>query len=208
MVLSADSVDGAGPGARLEPDPACWYLTPGIYTTVTAKYLAEEQGGKLTYPVACGLDEVRIGDALPTVAGSPPHRASHVQDFMRTLGIYISNPKNYQPQTHSFAEPAYFVLDEQSVIKYRCESSHPMGGRPDVDAILAGYNWSQQNAVEHPEYKVRVLCWLACWTSRGLMGPMYQRRATSGVTSRPSRTSTRVYEAHRSVKIPVNQGTT
>ena len=86
---------------------------------------------------------------------------------MRTLGVYVSNPKNYQPQTHSFAEPAYFVLDEQSVIKYRCESSHPMGGRPDVDAILTGYNWSQQNAVEHPEYKVRVLCRCSCGRAGG-----------------------------------------
>ena len=47
------------------------------------------------------------------------------------------------------------MLDEQSNIKYRCESSHPMGGRPDVDAIIAGYNWSLQNAIDHPEYKAR-----------------------------------------------------
>jgi len=27
-----------------------------------------------------------------------------------------------------------------------------MGARPDVDAILAGYNWSIQNGIDHPEY--------------------------------------------------------
>ena len=74
---------------------------------------------------------------------------------MRQLGLYVSNPKNYQPQTHEFSEPAYFVLDAHSNIKYRCESSHPMGGRPDVDAILAGVAWSAQNAIEHPEFVVR-----------------------------------------------------
>lgn len=95
---------------------------------VSAAFVAELG---LSYPVACGL----------TV------------DQMRQLGVYVSDPKNYQPQTYAFAEPAFFVLDGASgVIKYRAEASCPMGARPDVDALLMGFAWSKQNAVEHPEY--------------------------------------------------------
>jgi hypothetical protein len=72
---------------------------------------------------------------------------------MRALGVYVSDPKNYQPQSYAFAEPAFFVLDGPSgAIKYRAEASCPMGARPDVDALLMGFAWSKQNAVEHPEY--------------------------------------------------------
>ena len=90
---------------------------------------AKELG--LSFPVACGLTEAH----------------------MRALGVYVSDPKHYQPQAYAFAEPAFFVLDGASgAIKYRAEASCPMAARPDVDALLAGFAWSKQNAVEHPEY--------------------------------------------------------
>ena len=99
---------------------------------VTGPY-AKENG--LTFPMACGLTEAH----------------------MRALGVYISDPKNYQPQTYAFAEPAFFVLDGASgVIKYRAEASCPMGARPDVDALLMGFAWSNQNAIDFPEYKGHV----------------------------------------------------
>jgi len=28
-----------------------------------------------------------------------------------------------------------------------------MGGRPDVDAIIAGLGWVKQNSIDHPEFK-------------------------------------------------------
>ena len=85
----------------------------------------------LTFPVASALSEAH----------------------MRALGVYISDPKHYQPQSFAFAEPAWFVLDGASgAIKYRAEASCPMGARPDVDALLMGFAWSAQNAIEHPEY--------------------------------------------------------
>ena len=95
---------------------------------VSAPFVAEL---KLSYPMACALSV----------------------EHMRALGVYVSDPKHYQPQEYAFAEPAFFVLDGASgVIKYRCEGSCPMAARPDVDALLAGFAWSKQNAVEHPEY--------------------------------------------------------
>ncbi len=99
--------------------------------SVSAPYAAELG---LTFPVACGLDE----------------------PAMRALGVYISDPKNYQPQAYAFSEPAFFVLSASGAIKYRAEASCPMGARPDVDALLMGWNWSAQHAVENPAYASHV----------------------------------------------------
>ncbi len=71
---------------------------------------------------------------------------------MRRLGLFVSSPTAYIPQTHLFAEPAYFVLTSEGIVKYAAVSSHPMGGRPNVDALLAGIAWSAQRAKEYPEF--------------------------------------------------------
>jgi peroxiredoxin len=59
-----------------------------------SKAFAEQLG--LKYPVACELQESQ----------------------MRELGLYISDPKDYQPQDYRFSEPAYFVLDPSGKIRY------------------------------------------------------------------------------------------
>jgi hypothetical protein len=64
----------------------------------------------------------------------------------------MSDPTNYIEQTHPFAEPAYFVLSPENIIKYVTIASHPMGGRINVDALLTDYNWSIQRAKEAPEF--------------------------------------------------------
>ena len=71
---------------------------------------------------------------------------------MRTLGLYVSNPTHYIEQSFRFSEPAYFFLTPDNTIKYLCISSHPMGGRVNIDDLSAGYSWSLQNAKEHPEF--------------------------------------------------------
>ncbi len=63
---------------------------------------------------------------------------------MRSLGLYVSDPKDYQPQKYRFSEPGYFFLTKDNIIKYICIASHPMGGRINVDALLAGLNWSEE----------------------------------------------------------------
>ena len=71
----------------------------------------------------------------------------------RQIGVFVSDPTHYIAQKHRFAEPAYFVLNDAGEIRYSCVSSHPMGGRPDVDAIVAGLGWVKQNSIDHPEFK-------------------------------------------------------
>ena len=71
---------------------------------------------------------------------------------MRKLGLYVSDPKDYQPQTHRFSEPGYYFLTKDNIVKYVCISSHPMGGRINVDALIAGINWSEQEQKTNPAF--------------------------------------------------------
>lgn len=75
-----------------------------------------------------------------------------VEPQIRQLGLYVSEPTNYIPQTHRFSEPGYFFLTPDNKIKYVSISSHPMGGRINVDNLLAGFNWSLQEAKTRPEF--------------------------------------------------------
>ena len=45
---------------------------------------------------------------------------------MRTLGLYVSSPTDYIEQSFNFAEPAYFYLTADGLMKYIDVSSHPM----------------------------------------------------------------------------------
>jgi hypothetical protein len=51
-------------------------------------------------------------------------------DEMKTLGVYVSDPKDYQPQDFPFAEPAYFFLKPDGTIQYADVSSYPAGAYP------------------------------------------------------------------------------
>ena len=66
---------------------------------------------------------------------------------MRTLGLYVSDPTDYIPQTFKFSEPAYFFLDGDNVIRYIDVASHPMGGRVNVDNLLAGVAFVKQTSL-------------------------------------------------------------
>lgn len=84
----------------------------------------------LQFPVAYGLEEAD----------------------MFQLGLFVSDPTHYIPQTHRFAEPAYFLLTANNDIQYVDIASHPMGGRVNVDNLIAGYQYSVQRAKEEPTF--------------------------------------------------------
>lgn len=89
---------------------------------------------KIPFPVGYGLTEAQI----------------------KQIGAFASDPTSYIPQKHTFSEPAWFFLNDNSKIKYLEYASAPMGGRPNVDNLIAGYNWSTQNAKDHPEFRTVV----------------------------------------------------
>ncbi len=72
---------------------------------------------------------------------------------MRSFGLYVSDPKDYQPQTHRFCEPAYFLLTPENKIRYACVASFPMGGRVNVDDLLKGVNWVIGEIERNPAFQ-------------------------------------------------------
>lgn len=80
--------------------------------------------------------------------------ATITEPVMRTLGLYVSEPKDYQAeQTHKFSEPGYFFLSADQTIQYLCYASHPMGGRVNVDSLLAGLAWIKSEGERNPAFK-------------------------------------------------------
>jgi len=95
-----------------------------------AKKLVAENDGSLPFPVGYGL----------TV------------DQLKTIGTYISSPTHYIEQKHQFSEPAWFLLTPEGKIKYLDYGSAPFTGRPVVDNLIAGHNFSEKRKLEVPEF--------------------------------------------------------
>ena len=75
------------------------------------------------------------------------------EETMRQLGLYVSDPTAYIPQTHRFAEPGYFFLNSDNTIRYIDISSSPIGGRPNIDVLLMVHGYVTQRAAQEPEFK-------------------------------------------------------
>lgn len=103
----------------------------------------------LTFPVIYGLTE--------------PDLAS--------LGVYVSYPNLYIPQSHAFSEPAYFVLDPDGTVRYIEKGSFPAGGRPNVDNILAACAFDQSHLINYASLELS-----SC--APQLAGPRRTRRST------------------------------
>jgi peroxiredoxin len=103
--------------------------------------------------VAVSADPVDVTAPLVAAKGLKfPVASGLTEENMRTLGVYVSDPKDYQPQKYRFSEPGYFFLTKDNIIKYICIASHPMGGRINIDALLAGINWSEEQIKIDPNF--------------------------------------------------------
>jgi peroxiredoxin len=80
-----------------------------------------------TFPLLYGLD-------LPT---------------MRTLGLYISEPRSPEETDHRFPEPGLFVINPDGVLQIVDVSNAPFV-RPDLDVLLSGLKFVIDN-----DYPVR-----------------------------------------------------
>lgn len=75
------------------------------------------------------------------------------EETMRKLGLYISDPTFYVPQTYRFNEPAYYFLNPDSTIHYVDVASSPVGGRPNVDVLLMAKGYVAQRLTTDPDFK-------------------------------------------------------
>ena len=126
-------------------------ISIGTLQEVNSKVAALREAG--IDVIAFSADKEDVATALVAeLSLSFPVAYGLTEDTMHQLGLYVSDPTNYIAQTHRFSEPGYFFLTATSKIQYVSIASHPMGGRVNVDHLIAGYQWSVQRAKESPEF--------------------------------------------------------
>ena len=65
------------------------------------------------------------------------------QDQMRTLGLYISNPRSPQETDRPFAEPGVFIVNPEGNAQVIDVSNAPFA-RPDLNSLLNGLKFVQE----------------------------------------------------------------
>lgn len=110
-------------------------------------------------------------------------------DQMRSLGLYISEPRSIQETDRPFPEPGLFVINSEGKIQVLDVSNAPFA-RPDPNGILRGGKVYSGKAIPHPrnalvinggggEYKLSGLNDIStfCVEGRPRTLPVFARRA-------------------------------
>ncbi|GAA0854417.1 redoxin domain-containing protein [Aliiglaciecola litoralis] len=63
---------------------------------------------------------------------------------MKTLGLYISDPRSEAETDHAFAEPGLFVLNEKNQMQLIDIASGPFS-RPNIDQLYEGLAYAREN---------------------------------------------------------------
>lgn len=81
----------------------------------------------ITFPIAYGLSE----------------------SDMKTLGLYISEPRSEKETDHNFAEPALFVLNKDNKLQIIDVSNAPFV-RPDLEQLVSGLEFIRDPENNYP----------------------------------------------------------
>jgi len=68
---------------------------------------------------------------------------------MKTLGLYISNPRSAQETDLPFAEPGLFIINEQGQVQVTDISNAPFA-RPELESLLGGLGFIRDPANNYP----------------------------------------------------------
>ncbi|AZZ98828.1 redoxin domain-containing protein [Pseudoalteromonas sp. R3] len=68
---------------------------------------------------------------------------------MKTLGLFISDPRSAQETDHPFAEPGLFVVNQQGNIQVTDISNNPFV-RPDLTSLVNGLAWIRDPDNHYP----------------------------------------------------------
>ncbi len=70
-------------------------------------------------------------------------------DQMKTLGLYISDPRSPQETDHPFPEPGLFVINAKNEVQFVDISNNPFL-RPEIDALVSGLAWIKDPQNDYP----------------------------------------------------------
>ncbi|MEH6345983.1 MAG: redoxin domain-containing protein [Bermanella sp.] len=91
------------------------------------KAVAHNQEMKLSFPVAYGLSI----------------------EQMKTLGLYISNPRSSQETDRPFSEPGLFVINEKGQVQLIDISNGPFA-RPELETLVFGLDFIRNPENHYP----------------------------------------------------------
>lgn len=128
----------------------------GRHCPLCTKYLNQLQTYKEQLS-ALGVDIIAVsGDSEAQLR---EHRSRLDVDFpiayglsleqMKTLGLYISDPRSEQETDHPFAEPGLFIVNEHGTIQVVDISNNPFV-RPELQALVNGIAWIRDPDNNYP----------------------------------------------------------
>ncbi len=91
------------------------------------KAVAHNQEMKLSFPVAYGLSI----------------------EQMKTLGLYISNPRSSQETDRLFSEPGLFIINDKGQVQVIDISNGPFS-RPDLETLVSGLEFIRNPENNYP----------------------------------------------------------
>ena len=124
----------------------------GLHCPLCKKYLAQLE------EMQAGFHE--IGIDIVVASGDPEEKAQAMVDEkmlslpmgydlsvdqMRTLGVYISDPRSPKETDRPFPEPGLFVINGDGLIQMLDVSNAPFL-RPDLQSVLNGIKFIRDNA--------------------------------------------------------------
>ncbi len=70
-------------------------------------------------------------------------------DQLKTLGVYISDPRSEKETDHRFAEPGLFIVNEQGNLHVVDIANNPFS-RPSLPQLLSGIKWIRDPENNYP----------------------------------------------------------
>lgn len=157
--ITATLLDGTSVALGRPQGDASWqavFVYRGKHCPLCTRYLNELEGFKQAFAEA-GVDILAVS------ADSKPQLEAHLSQLnisfpiayglseaqMKTLGVYISEPRSAQETDHNFAEPGLFVVNEHSKLHVVDLSNNPFV-RPELGALSRGLSWIRDPDNNYP----------------------------------------------------------
>ncbi|WP_282095304.1 redoxin family protein [Epibacterium ulvae] len=93
--------------------------------------------------------EARATEQMSEVNPSYPVGYGLTLDQARTLGLYISGVRNGMNVEAPFAEPGFFIVNEEGNLQLVDTSNVPFA-RPDLQSVLNGLTWLRSQTTKFP----------------------------------------------------------
>lgn len=157
--LTLDARDGRRRDIAVPEQGASWRIVlvyRGRHCPICTKYL-NAWPSYLERLTAIGVDLVAAsGDSA---AQLEEHLSRLDVDFplfhglsvaeMKSLGLYISDPRSEKETDHPFAEPGLFVVDAERTVRVIDIGNNPFV-RPDPEQLVSGLEWIRKPDNNYP----------------------------------------------------------